>query len=93
MRTPHRAFLGFSNRGLGGGSLHCCGAGRLKGCTTVTSDAGVQDHKDAAKEQQKQKIIAQKMKALEDKINKDFHKVTAMGKSAGYLQPIKMPHV
>jgi hypothetical protein len=33
------------------------------------------------------------MKALQEKINKDFHKVTAMGKQAGYLPPIKMPHV
>lgn len=65
----------------------------MKGCTTVTSDAGVQDQKDAAKDKQKQKMIAEKMKALQEKINKDFHKVTAMGKQAGYLPPIKMPHV
>merc|ERR1719199_334012 len=51
----------------------------LAAMEAATQGLNTVDHKDAAKEQQKQKIIAQKMKALEDKINKDFHKVTAMG--------------
>lgn len=37
--------------------------------------------------------IAAKMKALQEQILSDFKKVTGFGKKAGYIPPVKMPHV
>jgi len=41
----------------------------------------------------KKASIAAKMKALQEQILSDFKKVTGFGKKAGFIPPIKMPHV
>jgi len=41
----------------------------------------------------KQKKIEDKMKRLQAQISKDFASVTHFGKKAGYLPPVKMPHM
>ena len=47
----------------------------------------------SAADQHKKKMIAAKMKALQDQIKNDFQKVTGFGNKAGYLPPVKMPHM
>jgi len=41
----------------------------------------------------KQKKIEDKMKRLQAQISKDFASVTHFGKKAGYLPPVKLPHL
>ena len=55
-------------------------------------------HSDAAKKKSpeskaKQRTIEKKMKKLQAQITKDFASVTSFGKKAGYLPPVKMPHM
>jgi len=45
------------------------------------------------KSTEKKKMIAAKMKALQDQIKNDFKKVTGFGNQAGYVPPVKMPHM
>ncbi|EKX49166.1 hypothetical protein GUITHDRAFT_151632 [Guillardia theta CCMP2712] len=44
-------------------------------------------------ELKKRRAIARKMKALQSQIAADFEKVTGYGNKAGYLPPVKMPHM
>eukprot|EP00286_Rhodomonas_abbreviata_P006018 CAMPEP_0181327772 /NCGR_PEP_ID=MMETSP1101-20121128/22298_1 /TAXON_ID=46948 /ORGANISM="Rhodomonas abbreviata, Strain Caron Lab Isolate" /LENGTH=251 /DNA_ID=CAMNT_0023436491 /DNA_START=95 /DNA_END=850 /DNA_ORIENTATION=- len=44
-------------------------------------------------EKRKKLLIAKKMEALQAKINNDFKSVMNQGKKAGYLPPVKMPHM
>merc|ERR1712127_780151 len=49
-------------------------------------------HNSAAQEKKKQ-AIARKMRALTAQIQSDFQKVTGFGNKAGYVPPVKMPHM
>jgi hypothetical protein len=55
--------------------------------------SGLPKKKTSAKSVAKQKGIELKMKKLQAQISKDFSSVTKFGKKAGYLPPIKMPHM
>jgi len=55
-------------------------------------------HSDVKKKQSqaskaKQRTIEKKMQKLQAQITKDFSTVTGFGKKAGYLPPVKMPHM
>lgn len=55
-------------------------------------DSGLHSHDSAAQEKKKQ-AIARKMRALTAQIQSDFQKVTGFGNKAGYVPPVKMPHM
>jgi len=48
---------------------------------------------NSAAEEKKKKAIARKMRALTAQIQSDFEKVTGFGNKAGYVPPVKMPHM
>eukprot|EP00286_Rhodomonas_abbreviata_P020734 CAMPEP_0181292196 /NCGR_PEP_ID=MMETSP1101-20121128/2375_1 /TAXON_ID=46948 /ORGANISM="Rhodomonas abbreviata, Strain Caron Lab Isolate" /LENGTH=206 /DNA_ID=CAMNT_0023396645 /DNA_START=21 /DNA_END=641 /DNA_ORIENTATION=+ len=64
-----------------------------------SAESGLQDddsdgeHRETAADVHKKKMIAAKMKALTDQIKHDFAKVTGFGNKAGFLPPVKMPHM
>merc|ERR1711966_509429 len=51
------------------------------------------EHQETAADLHKKKMIEAKMKALQDQIKNDFQKVTGYGHKAGFLPPVKMPHM
>ena len=55
--------------------------------------SGLPNKKRSAKSAAKRKGIEKKMKRLQAQISKDFASVTQFGKKAGYLPPVKMPHM
>jgi len=59
--------------------------------STMENDDG--EHQETAADVHKQKMIEAKMKALQDQIKNDFKKVTGYGNKAGYVPPVKMPHM
>ena len=56
------------------------------------ASASLKSAKGAAA-QGKRKAIAAKMRALTAQINSDFQKVTGFGHKAGFLPPVKVPHM
>lgn len=46
-----------------------------------------------AAEEKKKRAIANKMRALTAQIQSDFQKVTGFGNKAGFVPPVKMPHM
>jgi len=51
------------------------------------------DDKDKASREKTKRAIADKMRALTAQIQSDFHKVTGFGNGAGFVAPVKMPHM
>lgn len=49
--------------------------------------------KNSATEEKKKEAIARKMRALTAQIQNDFKKVTGFGNKAGFVPPVKMPHM
>jgi hypothetical protein len=65
----------------------------LEAAQAATASLKASGMHDSAAAQKKRRAIAAKMRALTAQIESDFHKVTGFGTKAGYLPPVKMPHM